>query len=257
MGSSLLGGLKNIRHLGAFSLITLTTLVMKSDLAYRVIRPLIQWQILRAGLRVLPIMCFLGAALGVVIVGQTVQLLLQVGQAKLVGPLLVNIIVRELAPLTSALVVLARVGTATVAELGTARAMGEVEALEALGIDPINYLVVPRLVGIATAVVCLSGYMILFALGFGYLYSFLRGLPLSPGEFFGLVASALDWADFPLLALKTSAFGVVTGLIICYQGLAQPVRLEEVGEATTRTVAQTVVACLLIDAVFIPVYLIL
>ncbi|KAB2663380.1 MAG: ABC transporter permease [Verrucomicrobia bacterium] len=257
LGHWLMGGLTDCRRIGAFALITLTTVATKSRVARRVIRPLIQRQILRAGVRVLPIVCFLGAALGVAIVGQTTQLLMQVGQTKLIGPLLVNLVVRELAPLSAALVVLARVGTATVTELGTARALGEVEALEALGIDPIHYLVVPRVVGITTAVVSLTVYVILFALGVGYLFSFLRGLPMPPGEFFGIIAGSLGWVDFPLLAMKTMAFGFLASLIICYHGLAQPLRLEEVGEATTRTVAQTVVACLLVDALFVPVYIFL
>ncbi len=256
-GRWLLGALTNTRRITAFSLITLATLVTKFGSASRVIRPLIQQQILRAGVRVLPIVSVLGAALGVVIVGQTVQLLLQVGQIKLMGPLLVNLVVRELAPLSASLMVLARVGTATVVELGTSRALGEVEALEALGVDPIHYLVLPRLVGIATAVVCLTVYMILFAFGFGYLFAFLRGMPMGPAEFFGVVTGSLEWVDFPLLALKTAGFGLMTGIIICYHGLAQPIRIEEVGEATTRTVAHSVVACLAFDALFVPIYMLL
>ncbi len=257
VGRKLLRTLTDCRRITAFALITLATVFTKAGVARRVIRPLIQLQILRAGVRVLPIICFLGAALGVVIVGQTTQLLLQVGQTKLLGPLLVNLVVRELAPLSAALVVLARVGTATVTELGTARALGEVEALEALGVDPIHYLVVPRVIGITTAVVCLTVYVILFSLGVGYLFSFLRGLQMPPGEFLGIVAGAMEWVDFPLLAMKTMAFGFLASLIICYHGLCHPLRLEEVGEATTRTVAQTVVACLLVDALFVPIYVFL
>ena len=67
----------------------------------------------------------------------------------LLGSIMVIVVVRELGPLLTALLVLARVGTANVVELGTARAMGEVEALEALGIDPVHYFVVPRVVGMA------------------------------------------------------------------------------------------------------------
>jgi len=233
------------------------TLLTKYRRAHRVIRPITQYQILRSGVRVLPIVCFLGVSMGLVIVGQTVQLLAQVGQFNLLGPLMATVVIRELAPLTAALVVLARVGTATVAELGTARALGEVEALEALGIDPIHYLVIPRIIGITIAVVCLTGYVVVFSLGSGYLYAFLQGLPIRPGEYFGLIADALSWADFPLLALKSLGLGMITSLIICYHGLAQPLRLEEIGRATTQTVARCIVACLMIDAVFIPVYLLL
>ena len=128
-------------------LITLGVLVTKAGAGGRVVRPLMRAQVVRAGVRLLPIVAFIGFAMGLVIIGQTLRLLSQVGQTGLMGSLFVTVIFRELAPLTAALVVLARVGTPTVVELGTARALGEVEALEALGIDPIHYLVVPRVVG--------------------------------------------------------------------------------------------------------------
>jgi ABC-type transporter Mla maintaining outer membrane lipid asymmetry ATPase subunit MlaF len=134
----------------------------------------------------------------------------------------VTIVIRELAPLVAGLVVLARVGTASVIELGTARALGEIEALEALGIDPIHYLVVPRVIGFTVAVSGLTVYFLLLALASGYAFAFVRGLPLSLEEYFNHVAAALTLADFPLLAIKTALFGSLTGLVICYQGLAQP-----------------------------------
>jgi len=257
IGQWVLGGLETSRRIGAFTLITLATLTTKSGASPRVIRPLVQREILRAGVRVLPIICFIGMALGVVIVGQTVLLLVKVGQTKLLGPLLVTVVIRELAPLTASLVVLARVGTAAVAELGTSRAVGEVEALEALGIDPIHYLVIPRLVGFTVSIVSLTVYMILSALTAGYLVAFLQGLPMGPMEFFQMITDALSWVDFPLLAIKTLVFGGLTSLIICYHGLAEPLRLEDVGRATTRTVAHTLVASLVVDALFLPVYFLL
>lgn len=256
-GLRLLPALATARRIGAFALITLATLVQKRGVAGRVIHPLIARQLVRAGIRPLWIVCLLGVALGLVIVSQTLELLVQVGQVKLTGPLLVTVVVREIGPLATALVVLSRVGTAMVTELGMARATGEVEALEALGIDPIHYLVVPRVLGVTAGVFALAVYLILTALASGYAFAFLRGLPLRPGEYFGLVAESLSWVDFPLLGLKTLAFGLLNSMIICYQGLAQPVRLDEVGGATARTVAQCFVAVIALDALFIGVYFLL
>ena len=78
---------------------------------------------------------------------------------------------------------------------------------------------------------------------------------MSPGDYSRLIASALNWWDFILLALKTFSFGVIIATVTCYHGLAQPLRLEEVSNATIRAVAQCVVACVLLDALFIIVYL--
>jgi phospholipid/cholesterol/gamma-HCH transport system permease protein len=133
--------------------------------------------------------------------------------------------------------------------------MGEVEALEALGIDPMHYLVVPRVVGMAVAVSSLTVYLILGALCSGYLWAFIQDVPLRPADYFRQLAGSLSGLDFALLAIKTALFGFVIAIVTCYHGLAQPLRLEEVSFATVRAVAQSVVACVLIDAVFIVIYL--
>lgn len=251
IGWRVLSFVDTTRRLGAFTLITLGVLVTKAGAGGRVVRPLMRAQVVRAGVRLLPIVAFIGFAMGLVIIGQTLRLLSQVGQTGLMGSLFVTVIFRELAPLTAALVVLARVGTPTVVELGTARALGEVEALEALGIDPIHYLVVPRVVGITVAVFSLAVYLVVFALGSGWLFAFVADLPVTGSQYVGQVASALRWPDFPFLAGKTLAFGASGAVIASYQGLARPLRLEEVPDAATRTVAHSVIAFLLIDGAFL------
>src|SRR5437899_8216383 len=115
---------------------------------------------------------------------------------------MVSVVVRELGPLLAALFVLSRSGAANVIELGTARAFGEVEALEVLGIDPIHYLVVPRVIGMALGIFSLTVYLILVALLSGYLWAFLQDVPLRPDEYLRQLAGALHGLDFVLLALK-------------------------------------------------------
>jgi phospholipid/cholesterol/gamma-HCH transport system permease protein len=246
-----------VLRLIAFTLITLGTLVTKAGHARSLIHPLIAQQLFRSGARMVPMVCFLGVLIGVVVVGQAVAKLQEVGAENLIGVLLVTVVVRELSPLIAVFVVLARVGTATVVELGTARSQGEVEALEAMGVDPIHYLVVPRVIGFTASVMGLSVYLLVTTLLGGYVFAFARGLPLTLPQYLSHIAAALDWLDFPLLVLKTGLFGGLTGLVICYQGLAHPVRLEEVGSATSRTVALCGIGCLLIDALLVPLYLLL
>ena len=257
LGRKLIQALLTIQGVGAFALITLGILATKSNVASRVIRPLIRQQIHLAGVRLLPMVSFLALALGLVIVGQTVSLLSRVGAQNFAGTIMVTVVVRELGPLVAALLVLARVGTATVIELGTARALGEVEALEALGIDPVHYLVVPRVAGLAIATFALTVYLIIGAACSGYLFIFVQDVPLPPGDYFQQLAQALRWEDFVLLGLKSAAFGVVIAIVTCYQGLAKPLRLEEVATVTTRAVVNSVVACVCLDAIFIVVYLLM
>jgi phospholipid/cholesterol/gamma-HCH transport system permease protein len=263
LGASLTGNLGRgifrfllaLHGLSAFALITLGVMISRSGAARKVLRPLIRREIYRAGLRLLPMFLFMAAALGLLVIGQTVSWLTRVGAINFLGTIMVIVVVRELGPLATALLVLARIGTANVIELGTARATGEVEALEALGIDPVHYLVVPRVVGMALGVFALTVYLILGAVLSGYLWAFVQDVPLQPGDYFHQLASALSGLDFALLAVKTLAFGFIIALVTCYHGLAQPLRLEEVSRATVAAVAQSITACVLIDALFIIIYL--
>jgi phospholipid/cholesterol/gamma-HCH transport system permease protein len=86
-----------------------------------------------------------------------------------------------------------------VVELGAARALGEIEALEVMGIDPIHYLVVPRMIGMGLAVFALTIYLILGALVSGYVWAFLQDVPLTAGNTFVNVAASIRWIDFVVL----------------------------------------------------------
>ncbi len=255
VGRVILGMVDTGRGLGAFALITLGTTISKFGAAKAVIRPQIRHQIFESGLKLLPMIAFLGLALGFVIIGQTVALLTSVGAHEYTGPVMVAVVVRELGPLTTALIVLARVGTATVIELGMSRATGEVEALEALAIDPIHLMVVPRVIGQAVSIFALTIYLILIALVSGYLFIMVQNVPLTPAAYADQITSALTWQDFVLVALKTLAFGAIIAVVTCYQGLAQPLRLEQVAAATSRAVVAGTIGCVMVDAIFILLFL--
>ena len=256
LGRKLFLFLLTLHGLAAFALITLGVILKKSGAARSVMQPRIRHEINRAGVSLLPMFMFVALALGFLVIGQTVSALAKVGATNYLGSTMVFVIVRELGPLLTAVLVLARVGTANVIELGTARALGEVEALEALGIDPVHYLIVPRVIGMTLGIFSLTIYLILGALGSGYLWAFLQDVPLTPGDYFKQITEALDWLDFALLALKTMAFGFFIAIVTCYHGLAQPLRLEDVSRVAVRAVTQGVVVCVLIDAVFIVLYLV-
>jgi phospholipid/cholesterol/gamma-HCH transport system permease protein len=255
LGRKLFLALLTVQGLGAFALITLGVILKKFNVASGVIQPRVRQEISRAGVALLPMFLFAALALGFLVVGQTVSALAKVGATNYLGSTMVIVIVREIGPLLTAMLVLARVGTANVIELGTARALGEVEALEALGIDPVHYLIVPRVIGMAAGIFALTIYLILGALGSGYLFAFLQDAPLTPGDYFKQITEALNWLDFALLALKTLAFGFFIAIVTCYHGLAQPLRLEDVSRVAVRAVTQGVIVCVLIDAVFIVLYL--
>lgn len=248
--------LLTVQGLVAFALITLGVILKKSSLSHRVVQPRVRQEITRAGVALMPMFFFLAFALGFLVIGQTVSALAKVGATGYLGSTMVIVVVRELGPLLTAFLVLARVGAANVIELGTSRALGEVEALESMGIDPVHYLVMPRVIGMSLGVFALTVYLIIGALGSGYLFAFLQDVPLTPGDYFKQIAEALDWLDFALLALKTVSFGFFIAVVTCYHGLAQPLRLEDVSRVAVRAVTQGIIVCVLIDALFILLYLV-
>lgn len=247
--------LMTVHGLGAFALITIGVIFTKWRTARSVTMPLIFHELTRSGVKLLPMFMFMSVALGLVVIGQAVSWLTRVNANSLLGTIMVVVVVRELGPLFTAFLVLSRSGTANVIELGTARALGEVEALESMGIDPVHYLIVPRVIGMALGVFSLTVYFIIGALVSGYVWAFLQNVPLRPGEYFEQLARSLSGLDFAILAVKSFLFGTVIAVITCYHGLAQPLQLGEVPAATIRAVAQSIIACVLVDTIFIFTYL--
>lgn len=245
-----------LHGIGAFALITLGVLLRKAGSASAVVRPLIAKEIRRSGLSLLPMFLFASLVLGFLIIGQAAPWVSKVGgENNFLGSIMVIAVVRELGPLLTAFLVLARVGTANVVELGTSRATGEVESLESLGIDPVHYFVVPRVIGMAVGIFALTVYLIIGTLVSGYLWAFIQDVPLRPGDYFNQLTAALTYLDFILLALKTVIFGFIIAIVTSFHGLAQPLQLDQISRATVRAVGQGVMACVLLDALFIIAYL--
>lgn len=177
-------------------------------------------QIFESGVQALPLLIVVAVLLGGIILGQAIDQLKLVGASESIGNLLVVIVIRELGPLIPALLVLGRSGTATTVTLFNMRLNGEINALESMGIDPMRYLVLPRLEGITTAVVGLAVFFNLFVILGAYLLSALTDMNVQSHTFFNRVADAIRWPDLILLYLKANLFGVIISGVCCYHGLA-------------------------------------
>ena len=112
----------------------------------------------------------------------------------------------------------------------------------------------PRVIGMALGIFSLTVYLIIGALVSGYLFAFMQGAPMTPGDYFTQITEAMNWLDFALLALKALSFGFFIASVTCYHGLAQPLRLEDVSRVAVRAVSQGVIVCVMIDAFFILLY---
>ena len=190
----------------------------------------------------------LSSILSFLVISQAARELGSIGKTEWLGTLMVVVIVRELGPLVTALVIAGRSGTAIAAELATNQVMGEVRALEGMGIDPRQYLVAPRFVGAMVSVFIL---MVLFDV-----VSVLGGLSaatfngMAAGRYMDVVLQALTLRDVWLTVAKALAFGLVVGVVPSFYGLGVRRGPTEIPIATSRATVSSIVGIFLGAALF-------
>ena len=148
------------------------------------------------------------------------------------GSVLVATLVRELAPLLTAWIVIARSGTAIAAELATMRIEGEIDALVGMGIDPFEYLVVPRILGAAVAVASLTVLFLFVSVGASAVLSPFLGGP-DPHVLLDHVTAALRPADGVALAAKTVVPGTAIAAVACHEGFRASRSITQIPPAVT------------------------
>jgi len=197
-------------------------------------------QVYYTGVQALPLIAMMALMSGTIIIIQSNSQLSKVGGGNLLGELLVVVVFRELSPLICALVVIARSGTAVASELGNMRVNREIEALESLGINPLSYIVFPRLIGGVVSVLCLSFYFSVIALLGGYLVSqFFHSIPFA--FYLQNVTSAVTFDDVWVFLLKNTFSGSIIFTICCYQGMQVKYSSHEVPQVTTKAVVNSII----------------
>ncbi len=206
----------------------------------RTIFSVVSAQIYFTGWQAIPIISVLALATGTITIIQSSSQLSLLGGTEMIGNLLVVIIVREVGPLLTALVVIARSGTAVSTEVGNMRANREIEALESMGINPLSFIVFPRILGGVISVICLCFYYVAIALLGGYLIS--RLILEMPFSFYlASLVSAIAVEDGFLFLIKTAFSGVIIFVVSCYQGLLVKRSPHEVPQVTTKAVVDSII----------------
>lgn len=200
------------------------------------------------GLQALPFLTFVSAASSALIVIQVLNQASKVGFESILGTVFVAALIRELGPLLTAVVVIGRSGTAIAAELSTNRVTEEITALETMGIDPLHYVVFPRLVGVALATMCLVVYFDAVAIIFGYLAAQLT-TSMSLGTYLQYIVDQATIADFWVTGLKGFLFGIIIALLPSFHGLIVRGAPTDVPKATTRAVVECLAMVFLVSAV--------
>ena len=208
-------------------------------------------QIWFTALQAIPLVIVLAGLLSFLVISQAVRELGRLNATELIGTLIVVAIVRALGPLLTALAVAGRSGTAIAAELATNKVMGEVDALEGMGIDPMHYLVLPRLGAAIVSVSCLIVVFDTVAIAAGFIAAAANGM--SPDRYFDIVLRSLAFGDAGLSIAKGLVFGAIIGILPSFHGLRVRRAATEVPIAASRSVVGSIVAIFLSSALFVAV----
>ncbi len=206
----------------------------------------VRLQIRFTGLDALLLTCGTALLLGGVTLIQAFSQLSGLGAENYIGLLMVLIIFRELGPLLTAVLVIGRSATAISAELGTMQLNGEVDALAAHGVNPYQYLLLPRWLGVLVAVFALVVFFDASALVGGFLVARLKhGVTL--GFFMDSVRDALMNRDLAATLLKVALFSGAIAFHACHYGLGIRRSQTEIPQAVTKTVVSALVTVFLLD----------
>jgi phospholipid/cholesterol/gamma-HCH transport system permease protein len=205
-------------------------------------------QILFTGVEALGIVSLIALAIGAVIIVEGNTLLPRFGQSGLLYQILIVIITRELGPVLTAFIIIARSGTAIATELGNMVVSHEIEAYVSIGINPISYLAVPRVLGVTIAMTALTVYFNFFGLVGSYLVSQLVK-PMPVAEYFRNLLFTLQARDVLSMIVKSIVFGVIVAVVATYQGFKVKVAVTEIPRAAIKAVGQGFVLVFVADAI--------
>ncbi|NQU40446.1 MAG: ABC transporter permease [Lentisphaerae bacterium] len=249
IGASFLDRVASVRRVGAV-ICGVLYLAVQPRYWPRTVRERTAKQILFTGYEALSLVLLLSILVGVSVVAQTHLWLSRFGQSDMLGPLLVAILVREVGPLLVNFIVVGRSGTAVATELATMRVHREIDVLDAQGVDPMVYMVMPRVLGMMFSVFGLTMMFIVGSFASGYVFGFIFNVtPGDPALFAASLLRAVTPGTVVCLLAKTVLPGMVSATICCIEGLGVQGALTEVPQAATRAVVRSLSSAILISAI--------
>lgn len=234
-----------LAFLGETSVVLARSLLKPTRIRWRALFANIE----RAGLDAIPIVGLLSFLIGLVIAYQGGNQLKTYGANIYIVELVCLIMVRELAPLLTAIIVAGRTGSAFTAQIGTMKVTEEVDALRIIGINPVAMLVIPKVLGLCIALPLLSLFADIASICGGMVVARLM-LDVNFIDFVQRIPRAVTPFSFLFGLGKTPVFALVIALVGCYQGFQVRGGADSVGRQTTESVVQAIFLVIIIDAVF-------
>jgi phospholipid/cholesterol/gamma-HCH transport system permease protein len=191
----------------------------------------------------------IGAAVNVI----GLPYLAMISRQELIYPLLIIIITRELGPLLTAFIIIARSATAIATEIAGMVVSHEVEAYVSIGVDPIEYLAVPRFLGVTISLMLLNIYFSVFGLAGSFIVvQIFSNLPAD--YYFTNLLTNLTVQDILISLLKSLSFGMIISIVAITEGLAVERASTEVPIAGLRAVSNAFAGCIVVDILLIAMY---
>ncbi|HHT9144279.1 MAG: MlaE family lipid ABC transporter permease subunit [Candidatus Brocadiaceae bacterium] len=198
------------------------------------------------GVKTTLVIVLTGTFTGMVLALQTYYALVKFGAETSLGPVLALSLIRELGPVLSALMVTGRAGSALTAEIGIMRISEQIDALDAMALNPYKYLVIPNLLAGIISIPLLNAIFVVVGVWGGYAVAVgLTGV--SSGTYFGGIRDFVSAKDILVGLYKSLSFGMLITWISCYKGYFTGYGAEGVSKATTQAVVLSSVTILIWD----------
>ncbi|WP_320171538.1 ABC transporter permease [Maridesulfovibrio sp.] len=197
----------------------------------------------------IPIVSVISACTGIILALQSAQQLEKVGAISYVANLVGVTIIRELGPMLTAIIVTGRSGAAFTAEIATMQISEEIDALEVMGIEPVRFLVVPKLISMLIMVPVLTAWADFVGIFSGGAFSAIA-LGINKTTYFNNSVEFLQLRDVAAGLVKSGGFAVAITLVGCWQGFLAREGAADVGRKTTNSVVISVFMIILLDLFF-------
>ncbi|MEM8952816.1 MAG: ABC transporter permease [Verrucomicrobiota bacterium] len=204
-------------------------------------------QMVRIGVHAVPMAALTTLTIGLVLAMQSATQLQSLGASQYVPGLVASSLVRELAPLIVAIIVIGRSGSAVTAELGTMKVSEEIDALEVMAVPPMSYLILPRFLALILMMPVLTVFGIYVGMFGGWLITYFN-LNMSTSYYISHALEYIKPRDVAISISKSLVFGFLIVTISCHTGMNVRGGAEGVGLATTRSVVLSLFAVFIANA---------
>jgi phospholipid/cholesterol/gamma-HCH transport system permease protein len=203
-------------------------------------------QVYFTAIQAMSIIVITGVIIGTAVLVELAIILPRFGAEAHINRLFVIVVVRELIPIVTALIVIGRSGTAMATELGNMKLNRELELIDSVGINTDYFLILPRLVGVIISIMCLTILFNVSALVGGFLFAGIFK-PTAIGIIFKDLILTVDYRDVIISMLKAFCFGWVIAIVNCTHGLSVKRSFTEIPQVTTTGVVNSIVFCFIIN----------